>query len=89
MYVKSEECQNNINSMNPENWFSSQPNLNAQIKKSLPPRRINMRFELPYTAPGKQAGFKSSLAGDCPVLCIDLNSDLAVPFFGKKLLNNI
>lgn len=91
VFVEPEVCRDNIYSMNPNNWYFSLPGLNQQVKDSLPKRLIQMRFELPYTAPlfanGEEDGFKSSLEGDYLVLCIDLNSDLAVPFFGKKFID--
>jgi hypothetical protein len=30
--------------------------------------------------------FHSSSQGNYPIICIDLNSDLAVPFFGAKFV---
>ena len=77
--------------MNTSIGCSSQLEINELVKKnSLPNRHIYMRFELPYTGylfeNGEESGFKSSLKGDHPVLLIDLNSGLAVPFFGKKFV---
>jgi hypothetical protein len=86
MFVSPQDCRKNIESMNHTCWYSSQQNLNEEVKHSFPDQLIHMRFELPYTAPIYENDFHSSSQGNYPIICIDLNSDLAVPFFGAKFV---
>ena len=87
MFVSPEECYKNIQSMNPSGWYSSEQLINSEVKESLPDRLFHMRFELPYTAPSlRKNGFNSSLEGNFPILCVDLNSELCEPFFGKRFV---
>jgi|GEM_PF-4575551 len=91
MFVLPDECRKNIGSMNPTSWYSSHQTRNREVQETLPDHLIHMRFELPYTAPlfanGEEGGFNSSFEGNNPKLCIDLKSDLAVPFFGAKFVD--
>lgn len=90
MFVLPDECRKNIGSMNPTSWYSSHQTRNREVQETLPDHLIHMRFELPYTAPlfenGEEGGFNSYFEGNNPKLCIDLKSDLAVPFFGAKFV---
>ena len=89
MFVSPEECRKNIKSTDPTCWYSSQRNINREVQDSLS-YLVHIRFELPYTAPlfanGKEGVSDSSLEGNYSKLFIDLNSDLAVPFFGAKFV---
>lgn len=89
MYVDSESCKANIETMNPKNWYKSSPNFFDKCQSILTetqPSFVHMRFELPFTAP--TSPFESTKSDtDDNTICIDLSKAFAREFFGKTFFD--
>ncbi|KAJ2989876.1 hypothetical protein HDV02_004733 [Globomyces sp. JEL0801] len=87
MYVKLEECQKNIATMDPKNWYKSESNVQRTFQEELKAWQfIHLRFEMPDTAPAMKDDFKSGPKGKDHVICINLESEIATDFFGVSFI---
>ncbi|KAJ3296512.1 hypothetical protein HDU76_006721, partial [Blyttiomyces sp. JEL0837] len=90
MHVLPKECEANIETMNPSNWYRSQPSVHpACCELATKQSFVHMHFELPYTEPSKEVDFKcgeGEREGDY-VICVDLESAFALEFFGSEFVN--
>ncbi|KAJ3267564.1 hypothetical protein HDU76_011730 [Blyttiomyces sp. JEL0837] len=88
MYVAAKECNANMETMNRNNWYKSQPSVKsdclAEAKKQ---RFVQMRFELPDTAPSKKPKLETYADGEDYVIYVNLQSDFAKVFFKEKFVN--
>ncbi len=88
IFVNSGECNKNISTMNPKNWYKSS-SLEGQCQKILDNsgsfRFIHIRFELPFTAPG-QKFISCKSDSDETIICVDLSQPFAKEFFGEAFV---
>jgi hypothetical protein len=83
MYVRVEDCEKNMSTMDKKNWYKSDGTKYPIVKEKVKDKEfLHMRFELPYTAPSLRNDFKDTKN----VICMDLNSKLAKPFFGDYFI---
>ncbi|KAJ3226219.1 hypothetical protein HDU78_010439 [Chytriomyces hyalinus] len=89
MFIKTEDCRQNLQTMNPANWYKSQKSVRADVSKEIENQPfVHLRFELPDTAPGMRDSFKSGPDGKNHVICVNLQSKFALKFFGENFIHN-
>jgi hypothetical protein len=87
-YIEIKDSKKNIGTMDPKGWYKSHKSVQEQCFEELKDQRfIHMRFELPRPAESMKASFKDEQLenGDC-IICVDLDSDVAVDFFGANFV---
>ncbi|KAJ3405848.1 hypothetical protein HDU80_000680 [Chytriomyces hyalinus] len=83
------DCRQNLETMDPANWYKSQENMRAEVSKEIENHPfVHLRFELPDTASGMKSDFKSGPDGKNHVICVNLQSKFALKFFGKNFIRN-
>ncbi|ORY25095.1 hypothetical protein BCR33DRAFT_705851 [Rhizoclosmatium globosum] len=88
MYVSAEDVHKNIATMEPSNWYKPQPLLQSQCSEETQSWRfVHLRFELLDTAPSLKPQFQSGAAGNDYVICVNLECDFALKFFGAKFVS--
>lgn len=89
LHITADECAKNLETMKPANWYKSQRPVQQQCSEELTGLKfVHMRFELPYTAPSLKPGFESGEDGNDYVICVNLESDFALKFFGDKFVTS-
>ena len=85
VHVRKSECDKNISTMHPSNWYKSKNSVKLGISSEQ--KFIHMRFELPDTAPSLKDSFISKETVDGYVICVNLESGFARDFFGKSFVD--
>jgi hypothetical protein len=87
MYVSVDESKHNIETMSPENWYKSQDSMFGLCQEQTNNMRfVHLRFELPDTAPSLKDTFISRDEDKDSVICVNLDSDFALKFFGDEFV---
>ena len=83
--VGNRESLANEKTMDAESWYSSDKRVEEKCRDALKAMETPLTFlriELPYTSSKQESLFKSEQGK----ICIDLNSELAIPFFGERFV---
>ena len=84
MNVDTSACKDEIYTMDPKNWYRSDPSIYPIAQKGIEGKRfLHVRFELPRMAPS----LKTDLIKSDDILCVDLDSDLAKVFFRQDFID--
>ncbi|ORY37260.1 hypothetical protein BCR33DRAFT_683173 [Rhizoclosmatium globosum] len=87
MYIAAEESRENIKTMKPEAWYKSKQLVHSECFSEVQNLCfVHMRFELPDIAPAIKSEFRSGPAGNGHVICVNLQSEFALRFFGTKFV---
>ena len=87
MYVAKTDCEKNISTMNPNNWYAPEPEKRKLCQYELENLNfLHLRFELPDTAPSLYRTFESDFSKPNSVICVNLKSPFALAFFGESFI---
>jgi hypothetical protein len=87
MNLSVEESKYNLETMNHANWYKSQDSIFDSCKEQTNKNRfVHLQFELPDTAPSLKGDFVSRDGENDSVICVNLDSEFAVKFFGDEFV---